>query len=340
MLAATISTPISAPVIAPTRLRGGNAASAAAQLAWPPRHRHRAAGRLHRDDRRPDGLGVLQGSGDRRHPPRRRAVLGHLCHERQHPRRYRRGRLDPDGRWDDQRGPWVSGSEAAETRYTAFASKKGKAVTARLIARRVRDLNKQAGAGQDELSPVWRCHAVFTGSPFELIQAEDQHRGRAVVEQVFAGVTSGPLAHLPSGVFTAKAAWLAIAAMAHNVLRAGSALASLPFTKARAATIRRDLIAVAARTARHGRGRLTPPPARRLAPRTRMAHRLRPAPRGLTSPAGPHPDGRNATQTPAPGQDKPQKGERRNIRARIHLGKLLVQDQTGNGLSDRPVDRS
>ena len=44
--------------------------------------------------------------------------------------------------------------------------------------------------------------------------------------------------------------------MAHNLLRAAGALASLPFAKARAATIR-DLIAVAARTARHGRGHLT-----------------------------------------------------------------------------------
>ncbi len=45
--------------------------------------------------------------------------------------------------------------------------------------------------------------------------------------------------------------------MAHNLVRAAGALASLPFAKARGATIHRDLIAVAARTARHGRGRLT-----------------------------------------------------------------------------------
>ena len=45
--------------------------------------------------------------------------------------------------------------------------------------------------------------------------------------------------------------------MAHNLLRAAAALASLPLAKARAATIRRDLITVAARTARHGRGHLT-----------------------------------------------------------------------------------
>ena len=68
---------------------------------------------------------------------------------------------------------------------------------------------------------------------------------------------NGPLAHMPSGVFAANAAWLSIAAMAHNLVRAAGALASLPFAKARAATIRRDLIAVAARTARHGRGHLT-----------------------------------------------------------------------------------
>ena len=78
-------------------------------------------------------------------------------------------------------------------------------MTARLIVRRVRDLNKQAADGQDELFAVWRYHAVFTDSPFE-IQAEDQHRGHAIVEQVFADVASGPLAHMPSGVFAANAA--------------------------------------------------------------------------------------------------------------------------------------
>ena len=42
-----------------------------------------------------------------------------------------------------------------------------------------------------------------------------------------------------------------------HLVRAAGALASLPFAKARAATIRQDLIAVAARTARHGRGHIT-----------------------------------------------------------------------------------
>ena len=98
---------------------------------------------------------------------------------------------------------------------------------------------------------------MLTDSPFELIQAEGQHRGHAIEEQVFAGWSDGPLAHLPSGRFAANAAWLSVAAMAYNLVRAAGALASLPFARARAATIRRDLVAVAGRIARHGRGTLT-----------------------------------------------------------------------------------
>ena len=59
------------------------------------------------------------------------------------------------------------------------------------------------------------------------------------------------------GSFPANAAWLTCAAIAHNLLRAAGSLASLAYAKARGATIRRDLINVAARTARHGRGNIT-----------------------------------------------------------------------------------
>ena len=77
------------------------------------------------------------------------------------------------------------------------------------------------------------------------------------MEQVFADLTDGPLAHMPSGSFAANAAWTACAAIAHNLLRAAGSLASLTYAKARGATLRRDLIHVAARTARSGRGHLT-----------------------------------------------------------------------------------
>src|SRR5262249_10767946 len=82
----------------------------------------------------------------------------------------------PPAVWDDQLRRWVSDAEIAEIGYTAFASKKGKAITARLIVRRVRDLSPRAAQGQGELFTVWRYHAVFTGSPFVLLQAEAGHR--------------------------------------------------------------------------------------------------------------------------------------------------------------------
>ena len=59
------------------------------------------------------------------------------------------------------------------------------------------------------------------------------------------------------GLFPANAAWVALAALTHNLLRAAGALAGLAHAKARGATLRRDLIGVACRTARHGRGHLT-----------------------------------------------------------------------------------
>jgi hypothetical protein len=264
-LAATISTPLSAPVIAATRLRGGNAASArgAASLAAQAITTAGDCGctgtiivRMDSASCNAAVIGAVR-RGDAHFSvtvPMNasiRAAIAAIPEDAWTAIKY------PRAIWDDQLGAWISDAEVAEIGYTAFASKKGQAVTARLVVRRVRDLNKKAADGQDELFPVWRYHAVFTDSPFELIQAEGQHRDHAIVEQVFADVTSGPLAHLPSGVFAANAAWLSIAAMAHNLVRAAGALASLPFAKARAATIRRDLIAVAARTARHGRGHLT-----------------------------------------------------------------------------------
>ena len=264
-LAAVISTPLSAPVIAATRLRGGNAASArgAASFAAEAITTAREAGCtglivVRMDSayyaatviaaiRRAAALFSVTVPMD----PKVKAAIAAIPEDAWTAIKY------PRAIWDDQLRAWISDAEVAEVPYTAFTSKKGQAVTARLIVRRVRDLNKQAAAGQDELFPLWRYHAVFSDSPFELIQAEGQHRDHAIVEQVFADVTDGPLAHMPSGSFAANAAWTACAAIAHNLLRAAGSLASLAYAKARGATLRRDLINVAARTARHGRGHIT-----------------------------------------------------------------------------------
>jgi hypothetical protein len=264
-LAGVISTPLSAPVIGAVRLRGGNAASSrgAASLAKEAIGTARACGctgliiaRLDSGYYSAAVISAIRSAGARFSVtvPMNSSIRAAIAAV---PEGAWKGIRYPRAIFDDQLDCWVSDAEVAETGYTAFTSKKDQQVTARLIVRRVRDLNKKAAQGQDELFPVWRHHAVFTDSPFETIQAEGQHRDHAVVEQVFADWYDGPLAHLPSGHFNANAAWLVIAAIAQNLVRAAGTLAGPLHAKARAATIRRDLIAVAARTARHGRGHLT-----------------------------------------------------------------------------------
>jgi hypothetical protein len=107
---------------------------------------------------------------------------------------------------------------------------------------------------------------VFTDSPYIIEQAESHHRGHAIIEQVFADLIDGPLAHLPSGNIHANAAWLTLAAVAHNLTRAAGALSSFALAKARGHTIRRKIINVPAKIARHARTiTLRLPPALALA---------------------------------------------------------------------------
>jgi Transposase DDE domain group 1 len=120
-----------------------------------------------------------------------------------------------------------------------------------LIVRRVKD--KNIVAGQGELFTAWRYHAFITDSTLEIVAAEKQHREHAIIEQVNADLKDSALAHLPSGSFAANAAWLALAAIAHNLTRAAGCLASLFHAKARTGTLRRHLIIVPARIARRSR---------------------------------------------------------------------------------------
>jgi hypothetical protein len=238
-LAATISTPLAAPVIAATRLRGGNANSArgAASLATEAVATARATGCAGTIVVRAGSAfysaaftGAVRAAGaffsvTVRMDPKVKAAIAAIPEAAWTPISY------PRAIWDEQLACWVSDAEVAEAAYTAFTSKKGQAITARLIVRRVRDL-RNAARGQGELFPAWRYHAVFTDSPFVMLQAEEHHRDHAVVEQVFADWTDGPLAHLPSGSFPANAAWVACAVLSHNLLRAAGALASLACARA------------------------------------------------------------------------------------------------------------
>ncbi len=156
----------------------------------------------------------------------------------------------PKAIFDEQLQQWVSDAEVAEVPFTAFTSHpKKEQVRARLIVRRIRDANPdhvQANA-QGELFPLWRHHAIFTNSPLPMLTAEADHRRHAIIEQVIADLKNGPLAHLPSGSFAANSAWLVLAAIAFNLTRATVTLASAFHARATTATIRAQLINVAAR---------------------------------------------------------------------------------------------
>lgn len=162
-----------------------------------------------------------------------------------------------DAVFDEQAQTWVSRAEVAEIEFTAFTSKKkSEQVTGRLVVRRIPDLNPAAKDGQATLFDTWRFHAFFTTTHREVadtVAADKAHRGHAIIEQVHADLKHAALAHLPSGKFTANAAWLVLAVMAFNLTRAAATLTGPGLAKATTATIRHKLITVPARIASSAR---------------------------------------------------------------------------------------
>jgi hypothetical protein len=165
-----------------------------------------------------------------------------------------------DAVYDEPTGQWISRAEVAEIPFTAFCSaRKSDQVPGRLIVRRIPDLNPKAGQGQDTIFTTWRFHAFFTTTDpavMDTVTADKTHRHHAIIEQVHADLKNSALAHLPSGKFTANAAWLVLAVMAFNLTRAAATLTGPALAKATTATIRRTLVNVPARIATSAR-RLT-----------------------------------------------------------------------------------
>jgi hypothetical protein len=259
-LLATLSTPRSAPLIAATRLRQGstNSVRGAAKLLADACATARRAGATGLVIVRADSayyshdiIATARRAGARFSITTRqtatvtRAITA-IGEDAWTPIRY------PNAIFDDDEQRWVSDAEVAEISFTAFTGRrKADHITARLIVRRVRRLNPKAvRAGQSEMFAVYRYHAVFTDSPEPMLHAEATHRDHAIIEQVIADLKNSALAHLPSGRFTANAAWLVCAAIAHNLTRAAGALASTFHARARTATIRAQLIHTPARIAR------------------------------------------------------------------------------------------
>jgi hypothetical protein len=258
-LLATVSTPISAPLIAATRLRKGstNSARGAATLladALATIGRCGATGLvIVRADSAYYGYEIIDAcrrAGARfsvtaRLTPTVVRAITSIDEQAWTPIRY------PNAIYDEDEQRWVSDAEVAEVGFTAFTNRRrGEHVTARLIVRRVRRLNPATvPAGQTEAFAVYRYHAVFTDSSEPTLHAEATHRDHAIIEQVIAELKNGPLAHLPSGLFTANAAWLVCAAISHNLTRAAGALAGGRHRRSRTGTIRAQLITTPARIA-------------------------------------------------------------------------------------------
>jgi Transposase DDE domain group 1 len=178
----------------------------------------------------------------------------------------------PEGAWtkieytdavfDDISGQWISRAEVAEVAFTAFAAQPQRdQVPGRLIVRRIPDFQAEThrAAGQDGLFDVWRFHAFFTTTDATLLDtvaADQVHRRHAIIEQVHADLKNSALAHLPSGVFTANAAWLVLAVIAFNLTRAAATLAApsaSELARATTATVRRKLIQIPCRIATSAR---------------------------------------------------------------------------------------
>jgi hypothetical protein len=255
---ATISTPLAAPVIARTRLRKGNTASAtgAGRLLAQAITTARAAGVtgqvLCRADSAYYGWAFV-GTAIRhkawfsvtaRMNPAVVKAIASIGENSWTPIAY------PNAIFDEAEDRWVSDAEVAEVPFTAFTGRRrAEHVSCRLVVRRVKRLQPLAGDGtkQGELFTTYRHHAFITSSRLGLVEADERHRDHAVIEQVIAELKDGPLAHLPSGKYAANAAWVAHAVIAFNIARA--AAVATDQHRARWATLRTRIINVPARIA-------------------------------------------------------------------------------------------
>jgi hypothetical protein len=124
---------------------------------------------------------------------------------------------------DPDTGALISDAQVAETSYTLRLGR-GRTLAVRLVVRRVKDARYP-----DALFPVWRYHPFLTNSELPTTEADITHRRHAIIETTFADLIDGPLARIPSGLFAANCAWLACAAITHNLLRAAGTLAGTQY---------------------------------------------------------------------------------------------------------------
>jgi hypothetical protein len=148
----------------------------------------------------------------------------------------------PDHAWADIDDPDGGVAQVAETTLGSD----------RLVVRRTRLVGAQA-----TLWPDWRYHAFVTDREGGAVELDADHRRHAVCELAIRDLKDGAgLRHCPSGRFLANAAWLVVAALAHNLLRwvATIGLGSTDLVVAK--TLRRRLLHLPGRLTRSARQRL------------------------------------------------------------------------------------
>ena len=124
----------------------------------------------------------------------------------------------------------------------------------RLVVRRTRIVGPQG-----ELWPNWRHHCLTPDrNDLDACAADAYHRDHARVELAIRDLKDTGLARCPSGRFFANGAWLACAALAHNLTRWTARLghAQHPQRLTVAATIRTRLLTVPGRVVNHSRHRI------------------------------------------------------------------------------------
>ncbi len=138
-------------------------------------------------------------------------------------------------------------AQVADTTYTTGGGRKTR--TVRLVVRRTR----LTDTTQRQLWPQWRHHAFITSdTDISVIAADAFHREHAVVELAIRDLKEGAgLEHIPSGHYSANAAWLACSVLAHNLGIWADLIADMPRRSHRSRRTR--LISVPAVIVNHAR---------------------------------------------------------------------------------------
>jgi hypothetical protein len=155
----------------------------------------------------------------------------------------------PDDAWVQIPYPLAGGADVAETTYRPFSSKHP---VVRLIVRRVRP----KPGSQLALFTEYDYHAFITDREGDMLELEADHRRHAVIEDVVRDLKYGVgLNHLPSGRFSANAAWALLNVIAHNLGRWVVRLGLGPGVAMTTKTLRTRFLALPGRITTSGRRR-------------------------------------------------------------------------------------